>query len=142
MKASYPAQAAFAALLFGFSTAHAQTPATAAANPAQTMPTSTTLNTTGNDLLNGAKPPVADQLATPRTAGEDKTDGNDLVSASNRSDRETGTHPAWNTLDTKKKGYLTANDVKSHKWLSKNFSRCNSNHDGHLTQTQYDSCTK
>ncbi len=58
------------------------------------------------------------------------------------SDRETGTHPAWSTLDTSKHGYLTANDLKSHKWLTENFSRCNSNHDGHLTQQEYNHCTK
>jgi hypothetical protein len=99
-------------------------------------------STRGNDLLNGAKAPVADQLATPRTAGESKADGNDLVSGDNRSDRETGTHPSWANLDTNQHGYLTANDLKSHKWLSQNFSRCNANHDGHLTQKEYDNCTK
>jgi hypothetical protein len=93
-------------------------------------------------LLNGTKPPGADNLATPGTAGENKAEGNDLVSGDNRSDRETGTHPAWKTMDTQGSGYLTANDVKSHKWLSKNFSRCDVNHDGHLTQKEYGSCTK
>jgi hypothetical protein len=93
-------------------------------------------------LLDSTKSPTQDNLATPRTAGEDKADGNDLVSGDNRTDRETGTHPAWKTMDTQQSGYLTAKDVKSHKWLSKNFSRCNSNHDGHLTKTEYASCTK
>lgn len=141
MKSSYLAQAAYAALLFGFATAYAQTPATTPAAASAAIPNSTTPNTTGNDLLNGAKPPIADQLATPRTAGQDKDDGNDLVSGDNMSDRETGTHPAWSTLDNRKHGYLTVNDLKSHKWLSENFARCNSSHNGHLTQKEYDRCT-
>jgi hypothetical protein len=45
----------------------------------------------------------------------------------NRNDQETGTHPAFKSLDTKKNGYLTADDLKSHKWLSKNFARCRKN---------------
>jgi hypothetical protein len=142
MKSSYLAQVASAALLFGFGTAYAQTPNTAPAPPAKAVPVSTTPDTTGNDLLDSTKPPAQNNLATPATAGEDKADGNDLVSGDNRTDRETGTHPAWRTLDVRKSGYLTAKDVKSHKWLTKNFSRCNSSHDGHLTETEYASCTK
>jgi hypothetical protein len=93
-------------------------------------------------LANGAKAPTQDDLATPRTAGEDKADGNDLVSGDSRTDRETGTHPAWKTMDTQNSGYLTAKDVKSHQWLSQNFARCDLNHDGHLTETEYASCSK
>jgi hypothetical protein len=78
----------------------------------------------------------------PATAGENKADGNDLVSGDNRTDRESGTYPAWKTMDTHKSGYLTAKDVKSHKWLSKNFTKCNSNQDGRLTETEYASCIK
>jgi hypothetical protein len=142
MKSSYLAQVASTALLFAFATAYAQTPNTAQMPPAKAVPASTTPDTTGNDLLDSTKPPRQDNLATPATAGEDKADGNDLVSGDNRTDRETGTHPAWNTMDTQRSGFLTAKDVKSHKWLTKNFSRCNSNHDGHLTETEYAGCTK
>jgi hypothetical protein len=45
-------------------------------------------------------------------------------------------------MDTQRSGFLTAKDVKSHKWLTKKFWRCNSNHGGHLTETEYASCTK
>ena len=105
------------------------------------MPASTTPNTTGNDLLNGAKPPTQNNLASPETAGQNRADGNDLVSGDTRTARATAKHPSWKSLDTQKTGYLTAKDVKKHKWLRKNFSRCNASHDGHLTETEYATCT-
>jgi hypothetical protein len=114
MKSTYLTRVASAALLFGLATAYAQAPTTAPAPSARPMPTSTTPDTTGNDLVSG----------------------------DNRTDRETGTHPAWKTMDIHKSGYLTAEDVKSHQWLSKNFARCDSNHDGHLTETEYGSCSE
>jgi Ca2+-binding EF-hand superfamily protein len=46
----------------------------------------------------------------------------------------------FNTLDTKKRGYLTAADVRSNTWLGKNFSKCDTDHDGTLTQAEYDAC--
>ena len=82
-------------------------------------------------------------MATTPTTGQDKSTGNDLVSR-NKGDmqRGSGNRPDFKTLDTNNHGYLTADDVKSHKWLSKNFSRCNLGHDGHLTQEEYSNCTK
>jgi len=38
------------------------------------------------------------------------------------------------------KGYLTAVDVRSNTWLSKNFSRCDTDHDGTLTRSEYEAC--
>jgi hypothetical protein len=51
-----------------------------------------------------------------------------------------GWRPDFDALDTGKKGYLTARDVKSQQWLSKHFTKCNLNHDGHLTQDEYANC--
>ena len=133
---------AYSALLFGCVTAYAQTPPTTPADAPTMAQNSATPDTTGNDLRNGATRPSGETLATVRSSGEDKADGNDLVAGDNRSDQETGTHPAFKSLDTKKNGYLTADDLKSHKWLSKNFSRCNLGHDGHLTQEEYSNCNK
>jgi len=133
---------AYAALLFGCVTAYAQTPPTTPADAPTMANNSATPDTTGNDLTNGATPPAGETLATVRSSGEDKADGNDLVAGDNRSDQETGTHPAFKSLDTKNSGYLTADDLKSHKWLSKNFARCDSDHDGQLNQKEYASCTK
>jgi Ca2+-binding EF-hand superfamily protein len=103
---------------------------------------SATSDTTGNDLTNDANPQAGEILPTARSSGEDKVNGNDMVGGDNRSDQETGTHPAFKSLDTKNNGYLTADDLKSHKWLSKNFARCDSDHDGQLDQKEYASCTK
>jgi len=142
MKSFNLPRVAFAALLFGCVTAYAQPPPTTPADSPTLAQNSATPDTTGNDLANGAAPPAGEKLATPKSTGEDKADGNDLVAGDNRSDQETGTHPGFKSLDTKKNGYLTADDLKSHKWLSKNFAKCDSDHDGQLSQKEYASCTK
>jgi hypothetical protein len=48
--------------------------------------------------------------------------------------------PDFNTLDTKKKSSLAADDVKGNKWLSKNFATCDSDHDGTLSREEYATC--
>ena len=142
MKVTLLVPAAYAALLFGSAIAYAQTTPTTPADPPTLAQNSTSPDTTGNDLLNGAKAPAAMKLGTPKSTGEDKADGNDLVSGDNRTDQQTGTHPTFKTMDTNKSGHLTAADLKSHQWLSKNFSRCDTDHDGQLSQKEYASCTK
>jgi hypothetical protein len=42
--------------------------------------------------------------ATPATDSQDKADGNELVNGDDRTDRETGTRPAWKTIDTQHTG--------------------------------------
>jgi len=66
------------------------------------------------------------------STGQNKGTGNDMVGNSTR--------PDFKTLDTSNNGYLTAKDVKSNKWLSKNFARCDTDHDGQLSQQEYASC--
>jgi hypothetical protein len=64
-----------------------------------------------------------------------------MVSPSKADKQETRVaHPDFNTLDTKKNGYLTVADVKGSKWLSKNFARCNSSHNGRLSAQEYANC--
>ena len=99
---------------------------------------------TGNDLVSrNKKPPPENSLSAPPTTGQDKTTGNDL-SSPNKSGMQprTGRRPDFNTLDTHKNGYLTADDVKNHTWVSKNFARCDTDHDGHLSPEEYAKCTK
>jgi hypothetical protein len=50
------------------------------------------------------------------------------------------THPAFNTVDTHRHGYLTADDVKNDDYVSKNFDRCNLKHNGHMSRTEYANC--
>ena len=86
-----------------------------------------------------AVPPTT--RANPRSEGEDKATGNDLVSQKRGGMQHAmATRPDFSTLDTKKKDSLTADDVKGNKWLSKNFARCDSDHDGTLSREEYASC--
>jgi hypothetical protein len=99
--------------------------------------------TKGNDVVGNPQPPPANPLATSPTTGQDKSTGNDLVGANKGQAQDTRQmRPDFDTLDTGKKGYLTAHDVKSHQWLSKHFTKCDLNHDGHLTQDEYANCHK
>jgi hypothetical protein len=54
-----------------------------------------------------------------------------------RGDHAPKTFDAW---DTKKHGYLTADDVKSDGYLRSNFARCNLSRDGHMSQQEYGNC--
>jgi hypothetical protein len=142
MKSNYLAPLACSALFFGCSLAYAQT--STSPDPSAMSPSSTQQDTTkGNDVVGNPQPAREDPMASPPSAGQDKATGNDLVSP-NKGDmqRGSGNRPDFKTLDSNNHGYLTADDVKSHKWLSKNFSRCNLSHDGHLTQEEYSNCNK
>jgi hypothetical protein len=118
--------------------AYAQT----ASDPSAMPPTSTQGDTTkGNKVVGDPQPAREDPMATTPTAGQDKATGNDLVSSDkSQMQKGAGTRPDFSTLDTKSNGYLTAHDVKSNKWLAKNFARCDSDHDGHLSQQEYANC--
>lgn len=50
------------------------------------------------------------------------------------------TRPSFSSLDTQKKGSLTADDVKGNHWVSKNFSRCDTDQDGTLDRKEYTAC--
>lgn len=141
MKSIYLTPVACAALLFGCAIANAQTSNPPADQPS-TAPASNQADTTkGNDVV-GTTP--TDQTATPPSAGEDKSSGNDMVSpqddANHRPMRQASARPDFDTLDTTKRGTLNADDVKSDKWLSKNFTRCDTDHDGTLSREEYAAC--
>jgi hypothetical protein len=113
----------------------------ACASNAQSPPTPQD-TTKGNDVVGNPQPPPANPFGTPATTGQDKSTGNDLVGNKDGPQGTPRTRPDFNTLDTGKKGYLTAHDVKTHRWLSKHFKQCDLNHDGHLTQDEYANCHK
>ena len=81
------------------------------------------------------------QFSTPPSTGKDKTTANDLVSP-NKSDMQhgDGMRPGFKSMDTNKNGHLIADDIKGDQWLSKSFCRCDSNHDGPMSQTEYSNC--
>jgi len=124
MKSNYLTRLALGALIFAGALASAQTADT----------------TKGNEVTGSPQPPPAKALSSPQTVGQDKSTGNNLVGAN--TGQATGMHPDFATLDAKQKGYLTKHDVKTHKWLSKNFAKCDADHDGHLSQDEYAACNK
>jgi len=122
--------------------AQAPTPASdqPAATPAQKSYTDPSDPSKGQELVSDAKAPAID----PATAGQDKAAGNNLVPEKKDGQLQSAgkNHPSFAALDAKKQGYLTADDVSTHAWLSKNFTRCNSSHDGHLTSKEYAACLR
>ena len=116
-------------------------PAQPAPNPAQQNHTDSNDQSKGQDLVGDRKPTTANSLNSPATVGQDKTSGNNLVGENKGQVQNSGNvHPDFRTLDVKKRGYLTTDDVKGEVWLSSNFSRCNSSRDGHLTAHEYALC--
>ncbi|HZL26909.1 MAG TPA: hypothetical protein VFC39_10285 [Acidobacteriaceae bacterium] len=141
MKSTYLASMVSAALLLGCAIANAQTSANQTADSSAMPPTSQSDTTKGNDLVDSSQAVPPNSQANPRSEGEDKASGNDLVSHKRGSMQQAmATRPGFDTLDTKKKGSLTAADVKGNKWLSKNFVRCDSDHDGTVNREEYASC--
>jgi len=99
----------------------------------------------GNNLDTTSKSPRVDAASAPPTAGQDKTHGNDMVSPNgNAKDgsmkQANASRPEFSTLDTKNRGVLTAADVRNNQWLSKNFSKCDTDHDGTLDRAEYNAC--
>jgi hypothetical protein len=101
-------------------------------------------NGNGNNLDSSSKSPSVNPSSSPPTAGQDTSHGNDMVSPNGTSNggmkQANASRPDFNTLDTKKRGHLTADDVRSNTWLSKNFSKCDTDHDGSLSRAEYDAC--
>ncbi len=124
MKSNYLTHVAVGALLFASALAAAQS-----ADPPK-----------GNEVTGNPQPPPAKALSTPQTVGQDASAGNNLVGSN--TGQATAMHPDFATLDVKQRGYLTKHDVKTHKWLSKNFAKCDADHDGHLSQDEYAACHK
>jgi hypothetical protein len=143
MRSLYLAPVAYAALLLGCAIANAQSPPTPPADQSGPAPMSNHANTTKGNNLVGTTP--ANQVSRPPTAGQHKSSGNDMVSPNGNADQSgmkqaSAPRPDFNTLDTKKKGSLAADDVKGNKWLSKNFATCDSDHDGTLSREEYAAC--
>jgi hypothetical protein len=134
VKSNYLVSAAFATLLFGCAIANAQN-----------SPSTSSSAQSGNNLDTTSKPPNVDPASAPPTTGQDKTHGNDMVSP-NGTAKDGGmkqadaSRPDFDTLDKKGKGTLAAADVKGNPWLRKNFSKCDTDHDGTLSREEYMAC--
>ena len=147
MKLTYLTSVACAALLCGGAIANAQTaPTTSSSAQPGTTDSSAAGNTAkGNDLDTTSKSPKVDTASAPPSAGQDKSHGNDVVGPNGAAKdgdmkQADASRPEFSTLDTKNKGALTAAEVRSNQWLSKNFSKCDTDHDGTLDRAEYNAC--
>ncbi len=48
----------------------------------------------------------------------------------------------WSMVKGHDKGFLTKEDVMPNSWLAQNFSSCDKDQDGKISQAEYDSCVK
>ena len=75
------------------------------------------------------------------TASHDDVTGRSLPAPSAaRAPNAVVSHPDFKTLDVNNRGYLTSDDVTQNRWLATNFSRCDANHDGRLSQQEFANC--
>jgi hypothetical protein len=104
--------------------------------PAQAeTPTATDASQTDTSRVDKATDPE-----TP-TASHDAVTGRDLPAPSPvRPPNAVVSHPDFKTLDVNNRGYLTSDDVAQNRWLASNFSRCDANHDGRLSQQEFANC--
>jgi len=142
VRSNYLVGITWGALLFGVASASAQTSPNAPASSAVVAPNTNQADVTkGNDLVDASQAVPSTQRYNSRSEGEDKADGNDLVSPDKAGMQQAmATRPTFNSLDTQRKGSLSADDVKGSKWLSRNFARCDTDHDGTLNRKEYSAC--
>jgi hypothetical protein len=150
MKSAYLAPWAFAALFFGCTIANAQNASQAAPRaplaptepgvisprPAQAEnPTATDSSQTDTSREDKATDPEA-----PTASHDDVTGQSAPTPSAVRPPNAVVSHPDFKTLDVNNRGYLTSDDVAHNRWLSANFSRCDANHDGRLSQQEFANC--
>ena len=136
MKIALIAVLACAAVPFALP-AHAQSTDATAPTAAQANQKDPADPSKGQDLVN-PKPTDTNAMKSPPTMGHDKAAGNNLVGADNTGQM---TRPDFKTLDMKNHGYVMSSEVKN-PWLKENFSKCDTDGDGKVTQAEYGICVK
>jgi hypothetical protein len=150
MKSAYLAPWAYGVLFFGGAIASAQT-TTQAAPRAPTAPTDAQVMSPGPARTDTPTATDASQTDASRvdkatdpeapTASHDDVTGRSLPTPSTvRAPNAVVSHPDFKTLDVNNRGYLTSDDVTQNRWLATNFSRCDANHDGRLSQQEFANC--
>lgn len=114
----------------------------------------------------GAVPPTGNEDSSPHKTdainGQDHKSGNDLSASKNDSTSMGDSAPAktdqvksqggkdgnnlyggaaFDKLDPKKSGMISMADAKSNPWLSKNFTKCDTNSDGNVSRDEYVACS-
>jgi hypothetical protein len=126
-----------AALMVTAITGFAQTTEPTAAQANQKDPAD---KSQGQDLVN-PKPTDTNPLKSPPTVGQNKDTGNNLVGAGNTGQMRMSGRPDFKTIDMKNHGYVLASEVRN-PWLKQNFSKCDTDGDGKVTQEEYGICSK
>jgi hypothetical protein len=88
----------------------------------------------GQDLVN----PANAKDTTPAAVGQNKSTGNNMMQPKAMS---MTARPDFKMLDTKNHGYVMASEV-TNPWLKENFSKCDTDGDGKVTQSEYGICAK
>jgi hypothetical protein len=135
MRKIYVAPVALALLLCGYGVATAQN-----APRTPVAPLAPGVTHTENSAPTNPSPPANAEDPEMPTAGHDGVSGKDLIAPDSQAKKATAKRPEFRSLDINDRGYLTADDIKSNKWLSSNFARCDTDHDGHLSQQEYANC--
>jgi hypothetical protein len=87
---------------------------------------------------------LAGASAYAQSESNTSTDRSSSTSVTTTSDSSTeraaGTRDDFDRMDVKSHGYLTSGDVKSDKWLTHNFARCNIKGNGRMSWDEYSNC--
>jgi len=101
--------------------------------------TTGTAGTTGTNATT-----TSSTSATTGTAGAIGTNGTSGTNGTGQSELalngSLSSTQVFNTLDTTHKGHLTAGDVRKNPYLSANFSKCDTNGDNELSQSEVTLC--
>ena len=87
-------------------------------------------------------PPPSDTMASPPPA-ESMANQTPTQAAQKDPHNIQGSGPEdWAMVKGHDKGYLTKEDALPNSWLAQNFSSCDKDQDGKISQAEYDSCVK
>jgi hypothetical protein len=150
MKSAYLAPWACAVLFLGCAMVHAQT-TTQSAPRAPAAPTDAPVMAPGPSSTDTSAETDASHTDTSRvdkatdpetpTASHDDVTGRSVPAPSPvRATNAVAARPDFKALDVNNRGYLTSDDVTQNRWLAANFSRCDANHDGRLSQQEFANC--
>jgi cytoskeletal protein RodZ len=146
MKSTYLALGAFVALLSGSTVAEAQTAPRVPTAPTEAGVISPRPARTDNSAAADSNQTDASRVdqgtdpETPTASHDDATGQSTPTPSTVKAPNAVVSHPDFKTLDVNSRGYLTADDVAHNRWLATNFSRCDANHDGRLSQQEFANC--
>lgn len=82
--------------------------------------------------------------STPPTEEESQTQNKESVDAMQKDPHavQSSGPEEWGMLQGHDKGYLSKNDAQPNSWLALNFTSCDKDSDGKVTETEYTKCSK